>query len=275
MPLDDFKRLLDNIPKSVKLLNLWHRGEPFAASDFPEMVSAATDRGIRTQTHSNGTLLAKTGLAGRIIQSQLNRISISVDGLDQETYVHYRSGGRLSDVKKSILELVEQRRQAESKFPKIIVECLVGRQTTDQFRRIKEMVMSWGVDAVRFKTYRVPDINNVETATTLLPDDPKLWRYKKMNGHLVPKKRYNICLRIAWSALIAYNGDVLPCCFDAEAKFVFGNIFKQPFNEIWTGKRFEQFRRVVMKRGDQKPAMCQNCTEGLRRLYLSEKLIFG
>ncbi|MDP8228305.1 MAG: radical SAM/SPASM domain-containing protein [Candidatus Electryoneaceae bacterium] len=275
MSLDNFKRLLDNIPKSVKLLNLWHRGEPLAASDFPEMVALATDRGIRTQTHTNGTLLAKAGLAQRIVRSRLNRISIGVDGPDQETFIHYRTGGRLSDVEEGIRALVEQRQGAGSKFPKIFVECLVGRQSADQFRRVKEMTMNWGIDSIRFKTYRVPDLSPVEIVVKWLPDDPKLWRYKQNNGRLIPKKLYNICLRISWSALIAYNGDVLPCCFDAEGKFILGNIFEQPLGEIRTGEKFEQFRRVVMKRGDKKPAMCQNCTEGLRRLYLPERLVFG
>ncbi len=267
--LESYNELLKKIPRSVKLFNMWHRGEPLAASHFPEMVAEATSRGIKTITHSNGILLSRRDTAEQIVRAKLTQISIGVDGADQATYAAYRIGGQLTDVEAGVKALIEARNQLGSKYPRIIVECLLGKQTAEQFRSIKRMVLGWGVDSVKFKTMRIADLN-LDNAVKLLPENRKLWRYKNINGHLQPKRLYSRCLRLMWSAVIAWNGDVLPCCFDAEGEFVMGNIFEQSWDSIWKGEKFKQFRQTVMGKTN-KPSMCNNCTEGMRSLYIHER----
>lgn len=271
MSLDGFMTVLDRIPRSVRLLNLWHRGEPLVAKHFPDIVAAASERGIKTQTHSNGILLARGDLAQRIVKSKLTRISIGVDGSDQATYAKYRIGGTLSEVGTGVRKLVSAR--GKLRHPQINVECLLGRQSSEHLQEIKDMVSKWGVDEVKFKTLRVSDLTNVKAAQTLLPDDDKLWRYRKEGENIVPNRRYSRCLRVMWSAVVAYNGDVLPCCFDSEGKHTLGNIFEQEWRSIWKGQKFSEFRKVVMSNSDDRPTMCGNCTEGLKRLYLPGRLV--
>jgi len=86
------------------------------------------NRKIKTQTHSNGILLNKNDMAQRIVDSGLTRISIGVDGIDQETYTDLRTGGKLVDVESGIKLLYQARERANKRMPKIIVECLLSNQ---------------------------------------------------------------------------------------------------------------------------------------------------
>lgn len=258
----------------LRFLNLWHRGDPLVAPDFTAMVAEATRRKIWTQTHTNGILLSKSGLAENIVKSGLNRISIGIDGADEETYSRIRKGGSLTDVEKGVRALVEARKSLGSRKPKVIVECLISRQSKSQFKAIYDLTLSLGVDEVKFKTYRVSHPENLEESLTHLPDDPRLWRYKLVNDHLEMNRTRSNCRRLAHSAVVAWNGDVLPCCFSTNDFHSMGNAFKQPWREIWKGKTIREFQHVVNHGGRDKIPMCRNCTEGLRNLYLPRKSVY-
>ena len=272
MHLEDFIHVIDQLPW-LRFLNLWHRGEPLVAPEFPDMVAEASGRGIWTQTYTNGLLLSKNGLAEKIVAAGLNRITIGVDGPDEETYSRIRQGGSLADVETGIRALLEARKKQRSNKPKIIAECLVSRQSPGQFQAVREMALAWGCERFLFKTYKVPDIDEPDDAVRLLPDDPELWRYKRVNGSLEMKRTRDNCRRLSYSAVVGWNGEVLPCCFSTNDLHSFGNAFQQPFREIWRGKTIREFQHVVNSGSLDRIPMCRNCTEGLKRLYLPQKLV--
>jgi len=272
MHIEDFIHVIKQLPW-LKFLNLWHRGEPLVAPEFTAMVTEASARKIWTQTHTNGILLAKTGLAKEIVKSGLNRITIGIDGADEETYSAIRQGGSLADVEKGVRALVEARRSLGSSKLKIIAECLISRQSKEEFHTIHDLALLWGCDEVKFKTYRVSLLEDEKDALLRLPDDPKLWRYKHVNDHLEMNKTRSSCRRLAYSAVVGWNGEVLPCCFSTNDFHSMGNAFKQPWSEIWKGKQLTEFQRVVNHGGRDKIPMCRNCTEGLTNLYLPRKAV--
>ncbi len=266
MSLETFRLILDKLPPTVRRLNLWHRGGPLAAPDVPEMVAAASARGIRTHTHTNGTLLRHNDAARRLVKARLTGISVAVDGADEETYQRFRTGGTLADVAAGIQALAEAKRDLHSRYPKITVECLVGNQDPAQFAAIREMAMSWGANNVKFKTLRIEDLNATEEALQELPQDPGLRRYDLVDGTLKMKRTRNSCRRLAYSFLIAWNGDVYPCCFYLKSFAPMGNVFEQPFQEVWRKGMLVELQEIV-KAGRDRIPMCRNCTEGLPCLY--------
>lgn len=264
--------MVDQLPW-LKFLNLWHRGEPLVAPDFAAMVAEASRRSIWTQTHTNGILLSRANLAEEIVDAGLNRIIIGVDGADEETYTRIRRGGTLAEVKAGVVALVEARRKLGRCKPKIVSECLVTSQSPESFRAVYDMALSWGCDKVHFKTYRVPKIDNLAESLQLLPANPKKWRYEQVNGHLKMALRRADCRRLGYSTVVAWNGEVLPCCFSTNDFHSMGNAYKQSFKEIWRGGQLKEFQRVINNGGRERVPMCRNCTEGLKRLYLPKKLV--
>lgn len=60
--------------------------------------------------------------------------------------------------------------------------------------------------------------------------------------------------------VINANGDVLPCCFDKNGQYRFGNIAEQSLKDCWQSKVAEHFRETVFSNSYPFP-ICQNCTE--------------
>ena len=65
------------------------------------------------------------------------------------------------------------------------------------------------------------------------------------------------------SAVITQNGEVVPCCFDKDAKYQFGKTDEIPLSEIWKNDKYNRFRNQVFM--DRKSIdICRNCTEGTK-----------
>lgn len=56
-------------------------------------------------------------------------------------------------------------------------------------------------------------------------------------------------------AVVCVNGDVIPCSFLRNRKFVYGNVFNSTFEEIWKSNRFMSFRALTPILVDK----CKNC----------------
>ncbi len=154
MSLAEFQHVLNNAPWT-HWLNLWHRGEPLAASEFPEMVGEAAHRRIMTNTHSNGLLLSHRERAERLVRAGLSSITIGLDGATEETYRSIRLGGSLAEVKAGVKALLEARCRLSRRRPLVMGECLLSRQPLDELRGVRELAREWGLDGLRFKTLRV------------------------------------------------------------------------------------------------------------------------
>ncbi|HHH54973.1 MAG TPA: radical SAM protein, partial [Bacteroidetes bacterium] len=60
-----------------------------------------------------------------------------------------------------------------------------------------------------------------------------------------------------------WDGRVVPCCFDKDAKFVMGELKENSFYEVWDNDNYAAFRTAISK-GRDKIDMCKNCTEGTK-----------
>jgi radical SAM protein with 4Fe4S-binding SPASM domain len=98
-------------------------------------------------------------------------------------------------------------------------------------------------------------------AKEFLPEDSRFSRYRNIED-LTLKRVRGDCRRLLYSAIIDWNGSVVPCCFDKNEDFVMGNALEQPFDEIWWGRKFVEFRNRINK--GKRPSICENCTEGIK-----------
>jgi len=60
------------------------------------------------------------------------------------------------------------------------------------------------------------------------------------------------------SAFISVEGYVVPCCTIADPRVVnLGNVFEEPFEKIWRGERYQEFRSTIIEHRLLPP--CQKC----------------
>ena len=95
----------------------------------------------------------------------------------------------------------------------------------------------------------------------LIPKNKKFSRYIKIeNEWQLKKKQNNRCFRIFGGAVIAADGNVLPCCYDKSSTHTMGNVFNKNFKNIWQGEQFTEFRKQVFYNRKQFE-ICKNCNE--------------
>ena len=106
-------------------------------------------------------------------------------------------------------------------------------------------------------------MNDFENGNPLIPSLTRFSRYKEVGpGKFeIKNKLKNQCWKLWHGSVITWNGLVVPCCFDKDAKYVMGNLNEHSFKEIWSKNAFLSFRRQLVN-NRKKIDICQNCTEG-------------
>jgi radical SAM protein with 4Fe4S-binding SPASM domain len=269
MTLENFVRILNNLGPQVRTLALWNQGEPTINDKLPEMIRLAHDRGIYTMISTNASLLHRRNLIERLIQSGLEEINFSIDGLTQETYQVYRVGGRLDVVIENMRTFRARRDQLGLSKPRLIMQWLPMKHNEHEIPKLRKTASAWGADEVEIKTTQ---ICSDKQANEFLPDAEELRRYERRGQRWETKRRYQSCKRLWFSTMIDWNGTVVPCCFDKDEDFKMGNVLTEDFGKIWRGAAYNRFRKTLLRNG-RVAEMCRNCTEGLKSYYLPLKRI--
>lgn len=254
-----FKKTIDDVYKELLYLTFYFQGEPYLNPHFLEMVTYASTKKIYTSTSTNAHYLTPE-MALKTVQSKLDKLIISIDGTTQETYEQYRIGGALSKVIEGTKNIVSAKNELQSKTPHIIFQFLVVKPNEHQLNDVKKLANELGVDQVVFKTAQVYDFKN---GNPLIPDNVKYSRYKKNSDGTfsIKNKLLNQCWRMWSSCVITWDGLVVPCCFDKDAKHQLGDLKQQQFKDVWISETYQSFRKSILK-SRQEIDICKNCSEG-------------
>lgn len=258
---DFFRKTIDEIHHKLMYLIFYFQGEPYINPKFLDMVRYANKLGIYTITSTNGHFLDDDN-ARKTIESGLDRIIISIDGTTQEVYEQYRREGQLSKVLEGTKNLISWKKKLKSKSPHIIFQFMVVKPNEHQIPDIIRLSKEIGVDELKFKTAQVYDYQN---GNPLIPENQKYSRYTKIKDGTYAFKNVlaNHCWKLWHSAVITWNGSVVPCCFDKDATHLMGDLKRNTLKEIWSNKSYKDFRKSLGK-GRSEIDICTNCTEGCK-----------
>lgn len=259
MSNDVWHRTLSEIRDTAWVIQFYFQGEPLLNPDLPQMIREAHEAGLYTIVSTNAQALTAQ-LAEQLVQSGLDRIIISMDGLTDESYSAYRVGGSLEKTKEAIRYLQEskQRQTTSNNFKRsqtiIELQCLRVKSNEHEWRTFKRVYKRLGADRLTFKTAQ---LYGYENGHPLMPTDPRYSRYIKGKDGLYHRRPLGKdCFRVWSGAVIATNGDVLPCCYDKDRAHAYGNIMNAPIKKLFGNERAAAFRQAAMQ---QKPKICQEC----------------
>ncbi len=257
-----FKQLVDGMHQKLLYLNFYFQGEPYLHKGLFEMISYTSSKGIYTSTSTNAHFLDDER-ARLTVESGLDRLIISIDGTDQETYEHYRKGGNLEMVLAGTANLISWKKKLKRKTPYVVFQFLVVRPNEHQIEEIKQLARLIGVDDIWFKTAQINDYAN--DPHRLIPNNEQYSRYRKdKQGATVPVNAMpNYCWKMWHSLVITWNGLVVPCCFDKDAGHTMGNLKEQSLQEIWDSSNYNLFRHELL-RSRKNIDICSNCSEGIK-----------
>lgn len=285
-----FHKTIDELYKDVFYLTFYFQGEPYLNPKFLEMVKYASSKNIYTATSTNAHYLDDKN-AKATVESGLDRLVISIDGTTQESYQSYRIGGDLNKVMEGTKNILKWKKELRSKTPHVIFQFVVFRQNEHEVEAIKKLGKDLGVDEVKIKSAQIYDYENGNERIPLNESFSRYFKDKdgnyKVKGPDSPALRFPVsaqheengrtgerenrgaatepasCWKMWNSCVITWDGKIVPCCFDKDAKHQLGNLKERSFRDIWFNGSYTKFRTSLL-RSRNEIDICKNCSEGTK-----------
>lgn len=248
MSFELFKKIIDEYSTSTltKRLQMNNIGEPLLDSSLIRKIRYAKEKGIdQVFFFTNGSILDGK-ISEELIDSGLDYMIISLDGITKETYEKVRVNLKFGEVINNIKNFLVLRERNGSDKPQIEVHITLlneNRHDEKEFvKKIKNMVDYVSV-AYAHDWAGQQEAKNIE------------YIQKSHQTKLAP------CSNL-WSELtILWNGRVALCCVDYDGKVILGDVNKESLGTIWGGKRLQMIRGYHLKRQFDQIELCKKCSE--------------
>ncbi len=259
-----FKRIIDEVGIYLTASELYNYGEPFINPYAIDMIRylKKINPGVIIEMHTNGHYFETESKRLDLVNSGLDVLSFSVDGITQEIYERYRVGGNLEIVTEAIRKICHLKKVMDIKNPKIKFQFVIFEHNLHQALNVKDFAKELGVDEVVIKT----DFFNIksefknshrfiyENILSLQSKDSMDSFFKKDS-----EARHKFC-DFPWVyPTILADGRVIICCRDRYYRSVVGIIkHNKTLSEIWNGDNYRDFRKKFLT-NEQTPYPCCEC----------------
>lgn len=225
-------------------------GEPLLNKDMAEIANAIKSYGVDVAMSSNGALFTRE-VATECLEA-FTWIRFSVASMEESSYNSIQRGkaGDLERVKTNLQDAVRVKRDKELKTT-LGVQCLLLPDNMSQLPDMASQLREIGVDYLTVKPYsqHLHSENTFQVDyEAMLELEQELKKFETENfkiyfrANAMKKMHHEKCYRTCWGlpfmTHIDASGNVWPCVAHIGAKeFCYGNIYEQPFEEIWNGSR--------------------------------------
>lgn len=166
--------------------------------------------------------------------SACDTISVSIDGIDQETYQEYRRGGLLEDAMRGLKLLVAKCGH------KVNWTYVVFKENQHQIAAAQALADEIGAN-IGFKPPLFWDRSRMADS---MPDDEKYRRYSLIDGKWQLKADRLKCREFWETVYVLPSGDVVTCCYDGDAEYVVGNVNDNGLLAVWNGPAYTEMREL-------------------------------
>jgi len=250
-------------------VSLFGWGESFLVRDMFKIISFLKENRKIIDIDSNLNI-KREEIVEQIEKSKLDLLSVSLDGVDQNSYSTYRCGGCFELVMRNIKRL----RAAPQGPKKIEWQYLVTKKNIQYVERAKAMATELGI-SICFQDIGMYLDMFYENSSRL----EQMWRtdeqIKRMRYFCKPGE---VCGYMYNDPFIDPDGRVYPCCNAARApetllekgyENVFGNLQDNTLFEIWNNECYRMMRCLFAGRqydGNRVKPICLMC-----KVYLDSR----
>lgn len=245
-------QLVDANPDYARNHGVWlhHFGESLVHPEFDRLMAYAAGRGVSPGLSVNPLMLAPK-IAERLLLARPAKLYLSLDGHDDNSFARIR--GVEDAYGKSVERLLAflEMKKVLSPSTRVLLSMI---HFDANIESIEKMRAYWsgidGIDQFLDKPFTSFDGNTPEV-TALRQRDR------------MPEQHPVTCRVPMQSVTITWDGDVVPCCFDFDKRYVLGNVLIEPLSDIWNGPAMRALRLEFQSNRVENP-LCRNC-ESLRQ----------
>jgi MoaA/NifB/PqqE/SkfB family radical SAM enzyme len=265
MSLELFQKIIDELGHYLLLILFWDWGEPFLNPQAYDMIRYAHQRGIKVVSSTNGHVFASGYHAREVVESGLDALIFSVDGITDESYRKYRSHGSLEMVLEGIRRVVAEKERLKCKHPIVNFRYIVMKHNERDIGVLENIVRSLGVDMLVLRKYHAAHSSHqagMGWESDFLPTDVRyrLPAFTDQDGGPLRAGK-NPCRNLWNCPTVHWNGTVCSCFADPSEEHPLGSLEQQRFRDIWRGASFRNLRREFRRRWQGLP-LCGACTYG-------------
>jgi len=170
-----------------------------------------------------------------LIDAGLNRISVSFEGHTKEVYEKYRVGSDFETVVKNVSDLIKLRERSGGDHPKVRVQSVLVPEVESHFEEYKDFWLSIGVDEVAYLDY------------------------KQMKDHQKGLISSWACPQLWQRMCVWWDGTLIPCNHDDQAKLDLGNVAEISIKEMWNSERVNKIREFHEQGSSHSVPGCDSC----------------
>lgn len=259
MQWDLFTKVVEQLkefPQEVKQISLSNHGEPLTNRKLPDMVRYIKKSGIKSRIsiHTNASLLDEKYVYD-LVDSNIERIVVSLQGLDAETY--YETCGVKIDYEKfyhnlMLLYNIKKNTQLDIKIANVALKKGEKDKFYEMFQPISDRV---------FIEQIVPIWENVD-----IQNIPKTIQNKY--GEEFPLQQ--CCPLIFHTVVVTPNGDVYPCT-QLLTPHKLGNVNEKSIVAYWNSP--ERLALLIQQVKLERDKVCKDCYILQNSIYAKEDMI--
>lgn len=274
MDFNLYTHIINEFGRSLEQLSLFNYGEPLLCKDIDRYIQYAKQIGVKKIIiHTNGLFLSMQ-MGRKIIDAELDQLTISIDAVDAETYLKYRIGGDFKTLISNIRQFIGIRNKIGKALPKVEGQFIVMSHNEYQVSEFLSLCRQMGIDVASIKTYNAKmDLSQNKQYDLLEPINPSMTRFRGKLDTKEVMRKLSIC---SWPRnVLAVNADgtVVPCGYDYNNWNPIGSFLDNVREENWhTNERYDFVERL--ERNPKSIALCRNCPKGtinLSKLAVSNK----
>ena len=249
MDFEFYKKLIDDLAEfddKIKVIRLYKDGEPLINPHFADMVRYAKISGYceRVDTTTNASLLTPE-LGKRIADAGLDRINISIEGVNSQQYADFsRYKTDYETIVNNVASFYEHRGNCEM-IVKINGDILTEEQKQeflDTFGNITDGIF---IESI------------MDCWPTFVQKKVEVNQGRGIYGQKI--REVLTCPYVFYSFSINSDGTASLCFLDWSHKMLIGDAKKQSVKEIWDSKAMREYQLMFL-RGERKThSICGIC----------------
>ncbi|MBI4846231.1 MAG: radical SAM protein [Candidatus Omnitrophica bacterium] len=192
--------IIDQVCENTYLMAFHYSGESLMNKDIFKIVQYAHNCNIATYLSTNLLHLSDFKIS-EIFESGLDLLTISIDGISQETYGVYREQKNIKLILNNMQKIIAEKKRMRRRFPLVNLQYLVMNHNVYEIELVKKLGREYGVDMIDFKPIGTKD-------KAFLPKNKEYVRASIVG---LVKKRMP-CWWLWGAAVVLNSGSIVPCC---------------------------------------------------------------
>lgn len=246
--------------KGLKSIIYAGEGEPLVNVEAPNIFNKTKENGIDAAMSTNGVLFTKEKIMD--CMKSLTWVRYSIAGATDKTYekIHQCKTGDLQIVLKNMEDAVAVKKDQKLKTT-LGAQLLLLPENKNEVIMLAKIIRKIGFDYFTVKPFSQHPLSKAKLSVDYSESEAigqelkkyetenfKIYFRSKSIENLEMEKSYDECAGMNFMTYMDAAGDVFPCIvFMGKKEFIYGNIKKNTFSEIWESDKANKIRKTFNK----------------------------